>query len=82
MEKQVENFHEEIKTDFTEIKDKIELIRGKFLSKIKFDECLRGQVNDYLETYEAPMDKMNKKLNVEKRYWANQARSINMLKAK
>lgn len=56
--------------------------RGKILSKIKFDGSLRGSVDEYLDNFEGQIEKVNKKLNHEKRYWANQARSINLLKAK
>ena len=35
MEKTVEDFHEEVKVDLNQIKDKIEEVRGKVISKIK-----------------------------------------------
>ena len=71
-----------MKADFANIKEKIEVIRGKVLSRIKFDGSLRGSVDDYLDNYDVQTGKMDKKLNKEKAYWANQARSINLLKVK
>ena len=82
MEKAVTDFHEELKNDFKNLNDKIEIVRGKILSRIEFDGCLRGTVDDYMDKFEMATDKMNKKLSQEKRYWYNQARSINLLKAK
>ena len=81
-EKAVTDFQEELKTDFDEIKVKVEQVRGKILSRIGFDGCLRGSVDDYLDTYDSQIEKVNKKLGMEKRYWSNQARQINMLKQK
>lgn len=51
-------------------------------SKISNDKCLRGSVNDYIDSFESQMEKLERKLNAEKRHWSNQARSINLLKAK
>ena len=69
-----------MKTDFADVVERVTTIRGKVLSRIQFDGSLRGVVDDYLDTFDSQIEKMNKKLNIEKRYWSNQARSINLLK--
>ena len=40
MERSVNEFELEVKLEMEEIKEKIENVRGKVLSKINFDECL------------------------------------------
>ena len=74
MEKAVSDFQEELKKDFEVIKDRVKEVRTKVTSRIGFEGCLRGNVDEYLDTYDGQIDKMNKKLAQEKRYWSNQAR--------
>ena len=64
-----------------EICERVEKVRSKVKKRIGTG-VFRGTEEEYLDTYDLQVDKVNKKLGSEKRYWSNQARQINMLKAK
>lgn len=82
MEKAVLDFQQAVKGDLVEIKEKIDAVRTKVGVCITDEGCLRGHISDYIEAFDAQIDRVNKKLNQERRVWTNQAKAVNVLKQK
>ena len=78
----VTDFQVEVSKDCKDIQDKIVQLRSKIERNIEGQVnqkgLLRGHVNEYIEeVFDAQIVKLNAKLEIDIKYWADQAHEVN-----
>ena len=76
----MENFQLEVNEDARDIKRRVEALRDKINehrgSRENFGGFLVGQLDSYIDSFDAQIEKMNRQLDSDKAYWLSEAATL------